>query len=232
MKKYIIILTIGICLLGVFMKYSKPDISANDSEAFDYVQWGKALKKDAVIIDAKDSLQGQASSSETSSATHDSDAIIYKGNDIDIRESEIQKSIAFYKASGLNAKEAEKEAVDYLMKFEALYADAIEKGYSVTDKEVDEYLNTMKNSLTSPETDEESKKEFRTVIAQFDSEENYWAYQKIICQKELPIQNYVGDLEEQYFQKHQDATDDDWLEYFEEYKSNLARQQNFHKVSK
>lgn len=86
--------------------------------------------------------------------------------------------------------------------------------------------------MSGSEIDEETKKEYEAMLEQFDSEEDYWNYQKIIYRKELPIQNYVSDLEEQYFQDHPEAADDEWLEYFEEYKSQLALMQSFKNVSK
>ena len=213
MKKKLILILGLVILIGISAKYFTMSTSGTNQEKFDYDQWGKALKEDA-------------------SGAGESDDIVYKGNTADIKESEIKKATAFYEASGMRSDEAEKEAVEYLKKFEAIYAEAIEKGYSVTDKEVEEYLNTMRNFLAGSEIDEETKKEYEAMLEQFDSEEDYWNYQKIIYRKELPIQNYVSDLEEQYFQDHPEAADDEWLEYFEEYKSQLALMQSFKNVSK
>lgn len=213
MKKKLILILGLVCFIGISAKYFAKSTSGTNQEKFDYEQWGKALKEDA-------------------SVAGESDDIVYKGNTADIKESEIKKGTAFYEAAGMSSDEAEKEAVEYLKKFEAIYAEAIEKGYSVTDKEVEEYLNTMRNSLSGSEIDEETKKEYEAMLEQFDSEEDYWNYQKIIYRKELPIQNYVSDLEEQYFQDRPEAADDEWLEYFEEYKSQLALMQSFKNVSK
>lgn len=117
MKKKLILILGLVCLIGISAKYFTMSTSGTNQEKFDYEQWGKALKED-------DSGAGE------------SDDIVYKGNTADIKESEIKKGTAFYEASGMRSDEAEKEAVEYLKKFEAIYAEAIEKGYSVTDKEV------------------------------------------------------------------------------------------------
>ena len=57
----------------------------------------------------------------------------------------------------------------------------------------------------------------------FDSEDDYWAFEFTVYQKNLPIQNYVKTLETQYREKqnNSESAEQTWEDYFEQYKEKL-----------
>ena len=107
-----------------------------------------------------------------------------------------------------------------------MYAEAIAKGYSATDEEIEGYLEEMKASIFSDTTDETTQAQYREMIGQFDSEEDYWNYEKEVYRKQLPIEKMVRDLEREYFGQ-ESADEEGWDEYFENYKADLVRKQNY-----
>ena len=121
------------------------------------------------------------------------------------------------------AKDADKEIKQY----NALYAAAVKNGYSVTDEQVQAYIEDMKLQLESVDNSED----IQDVIDQFDSEDDYWAYEFTVYQKQLPIQNYVSALNDEYNEKAVDSSSEEaqeeWDTYFENLKDKLVKEQNF-----
>ena len=185
-----------------------------DIGKFDSSKWGESLKKDAFI--AKDKT-----------SQYIADDIYEEGEHTVILKSDIDKASAFYEAEGLSQEEARKKAVAYVEEYESLYDEATEKGYSASESEVEKYISEMKASYKSTEIDETSKKMLDKILQKFDSENDYWNYEKKIYMKQLPIQKYVQDLEREYFESNPQAGDEDWLEYFEKYKKALVSKENF-----
>ena len=84
----------------------------------------------------------------------------------------------------MSAEEARKQAILYVEEREALYQQAIEAGYTVTDKEVYDYLEELKQFINQSE----NKEDAMAIIEQFDSEEEVTGmissknfYRKKIC---------------------------------------------------
>jgi len=65
-----------------------------------------------------------------------------------------------------------------------------------------------------------------TIMEQFDSEEDYWNYEFTVYQKNLPIQNYVHDLEQEYLAQ-QENPEISWETHFEKLKETLAANENY-----
>ena len=120
-------------------------------------------------------------------------------------------------------RDADKEIKQY----NALYAAAVKNGYSVTDEQVQAYIEDMKLQLESVDNSED----IQDVIDQFDSEDDYWAYEFTVYQKQLPIQNYVSALNDEYNEKAVDSSSEEaqeeWDTYFENLKDKLVKEQNF-----
>ena len=95
---------------------------------------------------------------------------------------------------GYDEDKALEAAKEYLIKREAIYMEAVSNGYSATDEEVWEYLDTLKETINSAENSED----IISVIEQFDSEEDFWNYEFIVYKKDLPAQNYISDMEDNY----------------------------------
>lgn len=122
------------------------------------------------------------------------DDIYARGKNTIITNSEIEQAKDFYMISGLDEEEALAQSIEYVTEREALYQAAIQSGYSVTDEEVWAYLDELKEFITEVD----NKEDVMAVINQFDSEQDYWDYEFSVYQKDLPIQNYVADLEKEY----------------------------------
>lgn len=132
---------------------------------------------------------------------------------------------------GESEKTAEKEAVKYMEEFNAMYVKAIKAGFDVTDEEVDNYIADLKKMSDEAENADDVKK----VIAQFDSEDEYWAYEKEVYQKQLPIQKYVESLESDYVKKSGTDVNDEsgtkaWNKELDKIKEKAAKEQKYKKV--
>lgn len=86
----------------------------------------------------------------------------------------------------------------------------------------------------------DNKSDADAIMSQFNSEEDYWEYEFYVYKKNLPIQNYVRDLEKNFNANQVDTyseeddnaetnTEDAWISYFEQYKKMLVEQQKFEK---
>lgn len=151
--------------------------------------------------------------------------------DILITKREIEVSKAFYMLKGESEKTAEKEAVKYMEEFNAMYVKAIKAGFDVTDEEVDNYITDLKKMSDEAENADDVKK----VIAQFDSEDEYWAYEKEVYQKQLPIQKYVESLENDYVKKSGTDVNNEsgtkaWNKELDKIKEKAAKEQKYKKV--
>lgn len=133
----------------------------------------------------------------------------------------------FYKLKSEDDGQAAKDADKEIKQYNALYAAAVKNGYSVTDEQVQAYIEDMKLQLESVDNSED----IQDVIDQFDSEDDYWAYEFTVYQKQLPIQNYVSALNDEYNEKAVDSSSEEaqeeWDTYFENLKDKLVKEQNF-----
>lgn len=72
--------------------------------------------------------------------------IYMKGKSATVTEADIQQGTELFILSGMDREKAKKEAINYAMKREALYEEAIKSGYTVTDDEVRTYLKELKKN--------------------------------------------------------------------------------------
>ena len=155
------------------------------------------------------------------------------GKNTVITNKDIDQVAKFYMLSGLDEQSAREEAIEYVMQREALYHAAIENGYSVTDEEVWAYIEELKRVIDSADNREDAM----AVMSQFDSEEDYWNYEFMVYQKNLPIQNYVYDLEQAFNQvsvysdETTDGDDSGWQQYFEQIKEDLVSDEGYQIVT-
>ena len=140
---------------------------------------------------------------------------------------EYEQVRSFYQLKGEDDGQAAKDADKEIKQYNALYAAAVKNGYSVTDEQVQAYIEDMKLQLESVDNSED----IQDVIDQFDSEDDYWAYEFTVYQKQLPIQNYVSALNDEYNEKEVDSSSEEaqeeWDTYFENLKDKLVKEQNF-----
>ena len=150
-----------------------------------------------------------------------------------ITNNDIEQVQKFYMLSGMDEQIARETAVQYVKEREALYQAAIEKGYSVTDEEVWDYIEELKEIINFAD----NKEDALAIMNQFDSEEDYWNYEFSVYQKNLPIQNYVHDIEQMFMQRstYADKGPNDieleWQQYFEQMKADLVDKENYQMIS-
>ena len=152
-------------------------------------------------------------------------------NMIILSEEDIQLATSFYELQGYDEASARTEAETYLLEREVLYQEAIKNGYTVTDEEVWTYLDELKKIIDSAE----NKEDAYAIMSAFDSEDEYWAYEFKVYQKNLPIQNYVKSLETQFYEEYSNSEktkgiEQTWEEYFENYKQELVQQKQYEVV--
>lgn len=212
MKKriYVVIGVIVLGLCGLLGFESKVEEGKN----FDYEMWGKALNS----AYEKD---------QTENSSKIEDRIYIMGESAKVMKDELDRGILYYKAAGKSDEDAKELAATYFMQYEAMYEKAIEEGYSVDNKEIEQQVEYDKTLFHGDTLNELSKNETQKIMNQFDSEDAYWEYQKKVYAKQLPIQYMVSDIEKKYFSKNPDATEEEWVEYFEQYKNRLVKDQKY-----
>lgn len=153
--------------------------------------------------------------------------IYAKGVSATITKEEVQQATEFYLLSGdMSEQEAREKAISYSEKREALYEEAIQNGYSVTDEEVWSYLDELKEFITTSD----NKDDAYAVINSFNSEQEYWDYEFRVYQKDLPIQKFNKDLQAQYEAQAERGTSEfmgDYNSYYEKYKQDLVEKENY-----
>lgn len=140
---------------------------------------------------------------------------------------EMEQTIRFYELQGYDREQAQHLAEEYVNESNAIYRKALDEGYSVTEEDVASYVEWLKDMYhNDPELNEDSKKQMETIINSFKNEEDYWEYLRGVYRKSLPSQNYIEDLQNDFFTSHPDASYAEWETYFEDWKNQLAADMN------
>lgn len=198
-------------------------------------QWGKFLnsqKTDDNAINKNDVVYKLSTKGILSENTVSASEVFAAGNDVLITKRELAISKEFYILQGKSKSAAEKEAVKYVKEFNALYVEAINNGFDVTESEVDNYLIELREMLEQSANSEYYKK----VISEFDSEDAYWEFEKTVYKKQLPIQKYVSALEKEYTKKTAEnfngtETTDLWNDELDKIKDTASKKQNYKLVN-
>lgn len=229
MKKRVISIVIVIAcitLSGAAFVYAKSEKSAIE-------KWGNVLFND---FGEKKVNRGKkyklAMDGKYSENAENIEGIAEAGKDVLVTDDEIEKVEEFYKINGDSEKTANEKAIDYVEEQNALYAEAIKKGYDVTDEELDKYIEELKHTASIVE----NKEVIDEIIKSFDSEEDYWEYERELYKKLLPIQKYVKDLENNYIEKNinkktEQEIRNGWDRKLDEIKDKAVKNQNFKKVN-
>ena len=147
--------------------------------------------------------------------------IYARGKNGVITNKEVEQAMMFYTTFGMNQEDARKQAVLYV-------EQAIEAGYTVTDKEVYDYLEELKQFINQSE----NKEDAMAIIQQFDSEEDYWNYEFEVYKKDLPIQKYMAAKEKEFKEvapqaKSINEIEEEWQEYYEQIKAQAVENEEF-----
>ena len=107
--------------MGILLFMAGVQTFAEPSYTSKFSDWGNLLKQYANVEDEEETIYA-------------------RGKNGVITNKEVEQAIAFYDTFGMSAEEARKQAILYVEEREALYQQAIEAGYTVTDKEVYDYF--------------------------------------------------------------------------------------------
>ena len=154
--------------------------------------------------------------------------IYARGKNGVITNKEVEQAMMFYTTFGMNQEDARKQAVLYVEEREALYQQAIEAGYTVTDQEVYDYLEKLKVFIKQSD----NKEDAMAIIEQFDSEEDYWNYEFEVYKKDLPIQKYMAAKEKEFKEvapqaKSINEIEEEWQDYYEQIKAQAVENEEF-----
>lgn len=154
--------------------------------------------------------------------------IYARGKNGVITNKEVEQAMMFYTTFGMNQEDARKQAVLYVEEREALYQQAIEAGYTVTDQEVYDYLEKLKVFIEQSD----NKEDAMAIIEQFDSEEDYWNYEFEVYKKDLPIQKYMAAKEKEFKEvapqaKSINEIEEEWQDYYEQIKAQAVENEEF-----
>ena len=147
MKKKVIISIIAFSLIigGTVLTNAKP--KSNLAK-----MWGNVLSKDYEKKESKKNNEYRISLyGKISEKTEEINDIAEEGKDILIATDEIDKAEEFYKIKGNDEEVAKEKAKSYVEGQNALYIEAIKKGYDVTDKELDQYIAELKETVSTAE---------------------------------------------------------------------------------
>lgn len=212
MRKKIRIIISGLAIFAIVLILGIPVLAESKIGSF-MSEWGNILKGYTTNENAKEQ------------------EIYAKGNYATITDEEVQQATDFYILSGVNKEAAKEKALNYVKEREALYEEAIRNGYSVTDDEVWDYLEELKQIINTSD----NKEDAYAVMSSFGSEQEYWDYEFTVYQKNLPIQKYVESLKAQYEARtgNMRGTLDymnQFNSYYEEYKQDLVEAENYQLV--
>lgn len=159
------------------------------------------------------------------------DEVFEEGTDVLVTKKEVEIAKELYILQGLCEDDAENKATQYMEEYNAMYIEAIDNGFDVSDKEIEEYISNSK--MMSQQI--ANADEFNKIISQFDSEEEYWEYEKTVSQKQLPIQKYVASLENKYSndtnsELNTKGDNKSWNKELDIIKKNACEKQKFKKI--
>ena len=144
------------------------------------------MQRESLYSDGGNYLHNNAELSENS----DKD-IFAIGNTGVITKDDVKQAVFFYELNGADSDTAYSQAILYCEEREALYQEAIRRGYDCTDQEVNAYLQELKSFLENMD----NSADYYEVVSQFPSEEEYWEYEYHVYRKDLPILHMKEDLE-------------------------------------
>ena len=196
----------NVCIVLVLITILSISSYATSSSSVIMSDWGKTLAENSKDMQSED--------------------IYAVGKNAIVTNKDVDQAVEFYMLSGMDEQNAKEEAVKYTFQREALYQAAIENGYSVTDEEVWEYLEELKDTINHAD----NKEDAIAIMSQFETENDYWNFEFSVYQKNLPIQRYVHDLEESFMQSS--VEENEWDQYFEQMKENLVLKENYQIINK
>lgn len=183
-KKFFSVLSVCLllCLLGI------PAYADCNNDISDVDKWGNTI-------------QGYADAIVSHDESIEESLRMPEGKEIVLPQIEIDMAKDFYISSGYEEKKAEKLAVQYVKEINVLYQEAIANGFTVSDQEIQEQLEQLKNQYQTAE----NKEEIHAFIEKFENEQAYWDFQFEMYKKDLPIQKYNAARERAFIEEKQSS---------------------------
>ena len=157
--------------------------------------------------------------------------VYMRGDNIVIYKSEVDLIAGRWAVSGY--KDGEERAVQHLLKREALYHEALRRGYSATDEEAQEIVDSeLENGKMSTNYDE-----FQAFLEEAElTDEAYWQAQHGLFKKELIISRYTEPLREAFVNEQglragSEEAWDAWDEHLQKIADKLIKQDHVQKVA-
>ncbi|MCR5793132.1 MAG: hypothetical protein K6G65_08180 [Lachnospiraceae bacterium] len=157
-----------------------------------------------------------------------SEDVVIKGKNTEITEAEIKDAAIFYEAQGESQEDAIEDAKEELEEYHALYSEASKKGYTVTEKEVADYVSELRKTVSEADNSEEVK----VMIEAYGDEDKYWEHMKEVYMTRLVVEKYTHDLLEDFNEKYTGELETDeynkaWDKYFNGIKEDAVNREKF-----
>ena len=151
------------------------------------------------------------------------------GEDIVIYNDELQKIVDKYRISDSDFDEetSKEEAYNYLLKREAKYQAAVDKGYTVTDEEIQDYVNKQIEESRKA-VDSGGGDEFSAFLQGAGmSIEEYWQTQYDVLGKELLASKYFEKVHAEFLSTTKSENpDEEWKKYLDNMLEEIIDEQN------
>lgn len=206
--------TLGLILFSKHIEAEKTTGDTGNPRGFDYYAWGSILYDDM----NRPQVLGTAD-------------IYFTGNRAKVTAQDYELVKKFYLLAGLGEAEADSAAAKDTQQRMALYEEAVSRGYTVTEQEIQEKLAELKEDVETASNQDT----ILEMIAAFPSEAAFWDYQKYLLHVSLPIMKLNHALEADYFRSHEAEGQDfdiqeEYIAYFEQFKADLVAKENFQQV--
>lgn len=197
-------------------------------------EWGKGLVSASVQKNSGSPMEEWGRVLKEYTESKDEDTAYLKGKTAVVTKAEMKQAIEFFMITGADEEKAVKEAVKSVTEREALYEEAVQNGFSVTDDEVKTYLEELKKNMASSG----NNADVEAIIKGMGSEEEYWDYEFTVYKKDLPILKYQESLENQYKDRKVKlrlnltvpSYEEGFDGFLERYREELAKEQNYQLV--
>lgn len=157
--------------------------------------------------------------------------VYMRGDNIVIYKSEVDLIAGRWAVVGY--KDGEERAVQYLLKREALYHEALRRGCTATDEEAQEIVDDQCETTKKADNYDE----FQAFLETADmTDEEYWQSQHGLFKKELIISRYTEPIraayaEEKGLQPADNEAWEGWDEYLQKIADKLIKQDHVQKVA-
>lgn len=155
--------------------------------------------------------------------TDEKTEVYAKGKTVTIPLLDYEQMVEYYKLNNLKEDEAKQEAEIYVKERYAIYAEAIEQGYTAAEEDINEYLEALKTEMS----DEKNKKTAEIIEETFGTKEAYWEYERELAKVDLPIKQYINAVAKQYKEENEKASQKEWNKRFDSMKNDLVKKQEF-----